>query len=79
MSLLSKCELRVFDSASISGSWQTFGAVIGDPAYQVVVSNESDVSVQIGIDNSTAIIRVSPGQVLPLTYYSRHNTQNLGS
>lgn len=74
MSLLAGLELKEFNAASLSGSFQNLGSTLDNPAYQVVFSNESNVGVYITTDGSTNQIRLSAGQILSLSYYSRHNT-----
>jgi hypothetical protein len=79
MALFAGLELKVFNAASLSGSFQNLGAVLANPCYQAVLSNESDVGVIITTDGSTSQIQLSPGQILPLSYYSRHNTLTEGA
>lgn len=79
MSLLAGLELKEFDAASLTGSFQNFGAILANPGYYVVLSNESNVGVYITTDGTTNQIRLSPGQILPLTFYSRHNTLTEGA
>lgn len=65
MSQVAKLELKVFNAASLSGTYQNFGAVLANPAYQIVLSNESDVGVLITTLTADDI-RLTPGQILPL-------------
>jgi len=77
MALNAGFELKEFNAASLSGSYQNFGTVLLNPCYDAVISNESDVGVYITIDGTNNTFRLSPGQILPLKNYSLHfsNTQ----
>lgn len=79
MALFAGLELKEFNAASLTGSYQNLGSALGAPCYRVVLSNESDVGVYISTDGSSDDIRLSPGQILPLTYFSKHNNYNEGS
>lgn len=79
MSLASGLELKEFNAASLTGSYQNLGTAILNPAYSMVLSNESDVGVYISLNGSTNDIRLSAGQILPLTAYSKHNNLLQGS
>lgn len=72
MALAAGFELKEFNAASLTGSFQNLGTALLNPCYDAVLSNESDVGVYISIDGTTNIIRLSPGQILPLKNYSRH-------
>jgi hypothetical protein len=65
MAPFAKFELKVFSAASLTGSYQDFGLPLEDPAYEVVLSNESDVGCII-TTNTADDIRLTPGQILPL-------------
>lgn len=80
MALFCGLELKEFNAASLTGSYQNLGTALSNPAYQVTISNESDVGVYISTDGgSTNDIRLSAGQILLLTYYSRHNDDTKGA
>jgi hypothetical protein len=79
MALLTAFELKEFDSASLTNAYQNFGSALGNPCYGAVLSNESTVGVYISIDGTTNTFRLSPGQILQLIPYSRHNTALKGS
>ena len=79
MALSAGLELKEFNAASLNGSFQNLGTVLSNPCYEAVISNESDVGVYITSDGTTNQIRLSPGQILPLSYYSRHNTLTEGA
>jgi|GEM_PF-5920409 len=72
MALFAGFELKEFNAASLTGSFQNFGTALANPCYDAVISNESDVGVYISIDGINNIIRLSPGQILDLKNYSRH-------
>lgn len=74
MSLVSGYELKEFNSASLTGSYQNLGAALSNAAYYGVIFNSSNVAVYISSDGTTDEIRVPAGGTLPLTYFSRHNT-----
>lgn len=79
MALFAGLELKEFNAASLTGSFQNFGTALSNPCYYIVISNESDVGVYISIDGTNNTIRLSPGQILPLTYFSRHNAYTEGA
>lgn len=79
MSLNSDLELKEFNAASLTGSYQTFGAATSNPSYYAYFFNASDVDVYISRDGSTNDLRIPANSSLPLTYFSRHNTLTKGS
>lgn len=74
MSLIAGLELKEFDSATLSGSYQNLGTALANGSYRMVLSNESTVGVYITTDGATNQIRLSPSQILVLDSYTRHNT-----
>lgn len=56
-------ELKEFNTASLTGSYQTFGSVLANPATKIQIINTSNVDVYISKDNSTNWIRVPPGSI----------------
>lgn len=51
---------RSFDSTTLTGSYQDFGAVIASQTYGFVIYNDSDVSVQISFDDGS-----TDGPIIP--------------
>ena len=74
MSLVTGFELKEFDSANLTGSYQNLGTALSNPCYYAYIINDSNVDVYISTDASTDEIRVPAGLGLPLTYLSRHNS-----
>jgi len=72
MSLLAGFELKEFNAASLSGTFQNLGTATLNPCYEAVISNESDVGCYISVDGTNNTFRLSPGQILPVKSYSRH-------
>ena len=72
-------ELKEFDTASLSGSFQNLGSTFSKAARYVHIWNTSTVDVYITNNNSTNILRVPAGKDLPLVAYSQHNANNAGS
>lgn len=79
MALFAGLELKEFNAASLTGAYQDLGSVLSNPCYRAVISNESDVGVYVTSDGTTDQIRLSPGQILVLTFNSKHNNYNEGS
>lgn len=72
-------ELKEFDAATLSGSYQNLGAALSNAARYVQFFNTSSVDVYISIDNSTNSFRIPAGGNLPVPSYPQHNTKNDGS
>ena len=73
-------ELKEFNSATLTGAYQSFGAALAAPAVSVTFINMSNVDIYISIDGSTNHMRVpaylfAPG-ILEIYPYSKHNHQN---
>lgn len=79
MTLLSGFELKEFNSGSLTGAYQNLGSALANPAYYAHIYNNSSEDIYISTDGSTNDIMVLSGQILPLTFYSRHNTLIRGS
>lgn len=79
MTLLSTFELKEFDSASLTGSYQNFGSALSNPAYYAYITNSSDVDVYLTTDGTTDQLRIDSGTSVPITYFSWHNTAIKGS
>lgn len=78
MVLASSFEIKEFDAASLTGAYQTFGAVLTNPCYEATIINESNVAVYVSVDGTNDNFRVGAGMTLPLTTLPRHSTWNLG-
>lgn len=76
MALYAGHELKEFNAASLSGSFQDLGTVLGAPCYYAVLTNASDVGVYISIDGTNNTFRLSPSQSLTLYSYTRHTDYN---
>ena len=74
MALFAGFELKEFNAATLTALYQNFGTALINPCYYAVLSNESNVGVYISIDGTTDTFRLSPGQILVLNSYTRHNT-----
>lgn len=79
MSLVSGYELKEFDTASLTGSYQNLGSALSNPAYYAVIVNDSDVDVYISTDGSTDHFRIPSGATLPFSTYPRHNLKTLAA
>jgi hypothetical protein len=73
MALFTDFEIKEFDSASLTGSYQNFGAVLTYPCYEVIFFNGSDVDVYVSLDGTTDNIRVASGQSLPMTGFRKYS------
>lgn len=79
MAEFTKFELKEFDTASLTGSFQNLGTALGAAARYVHIWNTSTVDVYITNDNSTNILRIPAGKDVPLPSYPQHNTLNEAS
>lgn len=79
MSILSGLELKEFNSASLTGSYQNFGSALSNPCYYAYFVNESDVDAYITRDGSTDQIRLPSSSQVPMTFFSWHNNYVKGS
>ncbi len=59
-------ELKEFDAANLTGSFQNLGTSLSNPARYVHINNGSDVDVYITNDGSNNLFRVPAGQPLPM-------------
>lgn len=58
MALFTYFELKEFNSASLTGSFQNFGTPLSRPAYAVHINNSSGVDAYVSIDGTNNSIRV---------------------
>lgn len=78
MALFTYFELKEFDSASLTGSFQNFGSALSRPSFEVEIYNGSDVDAYISTDGSTNEIRIASGERLPFRMANRYNAQTEG-
>ena len=78
MAEFSNFEVKEFDTATLTGSFQSLGSPLSEAARFVQIYNTSSVSVYIGRNGST-IARLPAQSSLFLPSYPRHNTLNEGA
>lgn len=78
MALFTYFELKEFDSASLTGSFQNFGDALSKPCFQGHIYNGSDVDVYITTDGSNNQLRIASGESLPLVSATRFNSLTEG-
>jgi len=78
MALFTYFELKEFDSASLTGSFQNFGSALSRPCYECEITNASDVDVYITTDGSTNELRIAAGTTLDITGATKFNSMTEG-
>lgn len=78
MALFTYFELKEFNSASLTGSFQNFGSALSRPCYECEITNDSDVDVYISTDGSTNELRIAAATTLDMSGSTRYNTQTEG-
>lgn len=79
MSIISGKELKEFNAASLSGTYQNFGSALSSPCYYAYFVNKSDVDAYITSDGSSNQIRLPSNSTVPMTFFSWHNHYIKGS
>jgi len=76
MAEFTKFELKEFDTATLSGTFQNFGSVLGGAAHYAEFINTSTVDVYVTIDGTNNALRIPAGKSVPLPSYPQHNANN---
>ncbi len=58
MSRVLQIQLLEFDSTTLTGAYQNFGAVLAYPAIKIVLFNTSDVDAYVSRDGTTNYVRI---------------------
>lgn len=74
MALFTYFELKEFDSASLTGSFQNFGSALSRPCYQCEITNDSDVDVYISTNGSRNELRIASGTTLDIIGATKYNS-----
>ncbi len=72
-------ELKEFNTASLTGSFQDFGTALSNPARYAEFINTSTVDAYVTIDGTNNALRIPAGKSVPVPSYSQHNTLNEGA
>lgn len=72
-------ELKEFNTASLTGSFQNFGAALSNAAKYAEFTNTSTVDAYVSVDGTNNSFRVAAGKSVPVPSYPKHNSNNDGS
>ena len=78
MALFTEFEVKTFDASTLTLAYQAFGTPLTYPCYEAIISNESNVPVEISIDGTNPIIRVGAGVTMRFKGMNRHPTLDKG-
>lgn len=73
MSLLASFELKEFNAASLTASYQNFGTELSNSSYRIEIQNDSDVDVYVSLDGTNNTWRVVSGAILPIESFISAN------
>lgn len=76
MAEFTRFELKEFDTATLTGSFQNLGTVLANAANYAEFINTSTVDAYITIDGTTNAFRIPAGKSVPLPSYPQHNANN---
>lgn len=72
-------ELKEFDTATLSASFQNVGTALSNAARYAHFWNTSTVDVYVTADGTNNNFRIPAGKDLPVPSYPQHNTLNEGA
>jgi hypothetical protein len=72
-------ELKEFDTATLSGTFQNFGSALSNAAKSAEFTNTSTVDAYISVEGTNNALRVAAGKVVSVPSYPKHNDLNEGS
>ena len=72
-------ELKEFDTATLTGSFQNYGSVLSNAARSAEFINTSTVDVYITVDGTNNALRVPAGKAVSVPSYPKHNSLNEGA